>query len=215
MKKLGMILLILTLLVTACGNKDTNKEVDNGSSQDNSKNSTETQDEVAQNKEDGSEDTAKEETEKEDTQKEELQKHENIKISVEEAFDMYLDKYPNTKINEIEFELEDDHYEYEIEGYDGNKEYELKINANSGEILEEDEDTEDEEQGELKRDDLGNVDKYLKEALADAGDGFWLDEYELKVKSNYTKFDIEVKNDKGDKIKYKYDFNSGELLKKE
>lgn len=205
MKKLGTILLILTLLLTACGNKDTNKEVDNGGSQDNSKNAAEAQDEVAQNKEDGSEDTAKEE----------IQKHENIKISVEEAFDMYLDKYPNAKINEIEFELEDDHYEYEIEGYDGNKEYELKINANSGEILEEDEDTEDEEQGELKRDDLGNVDKYLKEALADAGDGFWLDEYELKVKSNYTKFDIEVKNDKGDKIKYKYDFNSGELLKKE
>lgn len=139
--------------------------------------------------------------------------YEEIKVSVEDAYDMYKDKYPDAKINEIEFEYKHNTYEYEIEGYDGTMEYEMKIDAISREILDESSDHESDEHGEISRDQLADIDKYLKLAFEDAGEGYFLDEWKLKVKDDYVKFEVELKAD-GKKVKYKYDFETGELLEK-
>jgi len=55
----------------------------------------------------------------------------------------------------------------------------------------------------------------LIRGLEDAGSDYWIDEWELKAKSNYTKFEVELKSDNGDEIEYKYDYKTGELLKKD
>ena len=138
--------------------------------------------------------------------------YDQIEVSVEDAFDQYKDEHPDAKVNEIELELEDDTYEYKLEGYDGNTQYEMTIDAFSGEVLADEKESENDEEGEIEKADLDKIDEYVNEALEDAGDDYWVKEWELKIKSDYVKFDVELKNDDGDKNKYKYDYESGELL---
>lgn len=188
MKRLSIILLIGALSLSGC-----QTDTPNGDSPNNTNNSEKQEDNV------------------ENIDK---TKYENIKVSVKDAFDTFMEKYPDAKINEIELELKHDTYEYEIEGYAGNVEYEVTIDAFTREILEEEESHEDDEKMEIKRAQLDKVDEYVKEALADAGDKYWMDEWELKAKSDYVKFDIELKTDDGAKLKYKYNYETGELLEK-
>lgn len=216
MKKLWIILLVLVMVLVGC---EADKS-DPGPNQPNDNNANEDidqpdKDQDSDENEDAN-DSNHEDSEGEDEAKGDLIKYKDkdIDVSVQEAFNIFKDKYPNAKINEIELEHEDEGYEYEIEGYEGNTQYELKINAHSGDILDDEKEKEDDEHGDIEEADLDKVEKYLKEAFEDAGDGYWLDEYELKSKSDYVKFDIDLKNDDGDKIKYKYNYETGELLEK-
>lgn len=139
----------------------------------------------------------------------------DIQVSVQETFDIFMEKYPNARINEIELEFKDTTYEYEIEGYEGDTEYALKIDAFTKEIVKEEKSVESGEIDEIRKEDLDKIDYYVEEALKDASDGYWVKEWKLKVKSDYVKFEIELKNDNGDKIEYKYNYETGELLGKD
>ena len=54
-----------------------------------------------------------------------------------DAFKTYMKKFPNTKVYKIEFEKEKGKFIYEIEGFNENKEYEIKIDIKTGKIIEE------------------------------------------------------------------------------
>lgn len=53
-----------------------------------------------------------------------------------DAVSMYFDTFPNSYIESIAMEEEDGRYEYEIEGFDSENEYDLTIHADNGSILE-------------------------------------------------------------------------------
>lgn len=132
----------------------------------------------------------------------------------QEIFDVFMGKYPNAKVNEIELEREGGKYQYEIEGYEGSTKYELRIDATTKEILKEKRENNKNEYGEIKRDQLDKVDQYVKKALDDSGEGYLLKEWKLKAKNDYIEFTIELENNKGKEIKYKYNYETGELLGK-
>lgn len=207
MKK-PIMLLSLSLFLAGCQTGENNTD-DTPDDQD-------TTEEVEDNEDNNEESEQKDETDQEDTEEEtDTTDYDNIKVSVQDAFDVFTDKYPDANINEIELELENGSYEYELEGYEGDTEYELTIDAFSKEILDEDEDNESDERGKLEKDQLDDVEKYVKEALDDAGSDYWVDEWELKVKDDYIKFDIDLKTDNDDKLEYRYNYETGELLEKE
>lgn len=207
MKK-PIMLLSLSLFLAGCQTGENNTD-DTPDDQD-------TTEEVEDNEDNDEESEQKDETDQEDTEEEtDTTDYDNIKVSVQDAFDVFTDKYPDANINEIELELENGSYEYELEGYEGDTEYELTIDAFSKEILDEDEDNESDERGKLEKDQLDDVEKYVKEALDDAGSDYWVDEWELKVKDDYIKFDIDLKTDNDDKLEYRYNYETGELLEKE
>lgn len=141
-------------------------------------------------------------------------KYEDIQVSVQDAFDIFMEKYPNAKINEIELEREDNSYEYKIQGHEENVEYELKIDAFTEEILEVEKDHEDDEKGEILREGLDKIENYVNESLEYAGTGYWVDEWQLKAKNDYTEFEVELESDAGEDLKYKFDYESGVLLEK-
>lgn len=202
-----MLLLVFSLYISGCQNNEMpdveDSEIDSTEEVQNQENNeTEENDTVDQEDENTDEDV-------------DTTDYSNINVTVHDAFDLFMDEYPNAKINEIELEREHNTYEYQIEGYEGTTEYELKIDAFTKEIISRDEDHEEHETGELKREQLDDIEKYVKEALDDAGSGYFVDEWELKVKSDYIKFEIEVENDDGDDIEYKYNYETGELIEKD
>ena len=58
------------------------------------------------------------------------------------------------------------------------------------------------------------VDKYMDEALKDAGQGFEAGEYEVEFEDGKYLVKVEVVNGNKD-ITYKYDFESGKLIEKD
>lgn len=206
MKKMTMLLLVFSLYISGCQNNET-PDVDD----------TETDSaEEVQNQEENDTNTEEQKTEDTDIDEDvDTTDYNHIKVTVHDAFDLFMDEYPDATINDIELEREHNTYEYQIEGYEGTTEYELKIDAFTKEIISQGEDNDEHESGELKREQLDDVEKYVKEALDDAGAGYFVDEWILKVESDYTKFEIEVENDAGDDIEYKYNYETGELIEKD
>lgn len=201
-----MLLLVFSLYISGCQNNET-PDVDD----------TETDSaEEVQNQEENDTNTEEQKTEDTDIDEDvDTTDYNHIKVTVHDAFDLFMDEYPDATINDIELEREHNTYEYQIEGYEGTTEYELKIDAFTKEIISQGEDNDEHESGELKREQLDDVEKYVKEALDDAGAGYFVDEWILKVESDYTKFEIEVENDAGDDIEYKYNYETGELIEKD
>lgn len=206
MKKMTMLLLVFSLYISGCQNNET-PDIDD----------TETDSaEEVQNQEENDTNTEEQKTEDTDIDEDvDTTDYNHIKVTVHDAFDLFMDEYPDATINDIELEREHNTYEYQIEGYEGTTEYELKIDAFTKEIISQGEDNDEHESGELKREQLDDVEKYVKEALDDAGAGYFVDEWILKVESDYTKFEIEVENDAGDDIEYKYNYETGELIEKD
>lgn len=72
------------------------------------------------------------------------------KVTLNRAVAIFMEKYPNSRIEEVEFNKEFGDYTYKIKGDDGQTEYELRIHSDSETILKE----------ESKNDDHGE-DDYL------------------------------------------------------
>lgn len=142
-------------------------------------------------------------------------------ISVEDAIATYQKEMPNTDITDISIDSSFGNYFYEINGMDDNKEYELKIDADSGEVKEKrDEKLDRDEQNGVKRNedklDLANLkslDDITNAAILAAGGGEatdWSLEKELSV--NY--WEVKVKNGKQEH-EVKIDAQTGDVLSSE
>lgn len=217
MKKLWIILLVVVMVLVGCqadnGGQGSQEPDDNNSGEN--INGSENNGQDSQDNEDKNDPNSNDSGDEGESEGELVKyKDKDIEVSIQEAFDRFMEKFPESNINEVELEYKHNSYEYKIEGYGDRTQYELKIDAYSGDILDEEREREDDEHDGIKKEDLDKLDKYLEEVFKDAGSGYWLDEYELKAKSAYVKLDIELKNDQGNELKYKYNFDTGELLEK-
>lgn len=62
-------------------------------------------------------------------------KNATINISQSDAINKFNEKFGSKSIKEIEVKNKKDKYIYEVEGFDSEKEYKVKIDANTGKIL--------------------------------------------------------------------------------
>lgn len=199
-KNLSLILLT-SLLLGACGNKeakpaedvkqeasqveDTNTGVKEVSDDDKDTSDKEKAPEVAMNMEDA------------------------VKIFHEHNFgDASADSF---NFDKLKVEILDKDIIYSIEGFKDGKEYQLKIN-NNGEILEEE--IEDDDDNKKLAIDLtkiiSGVDAWEKALEGEARD-VKVKEYELKIEDNKTVYEVELDNGKDVKI----DATTGEIIERD
>lgn len=138
-----------------------------------------------------------------------------IKFSAIDIYDKYLEEFDGVSLYNIELSLQQLGYVYELEGSDANDEHEVTYDAISGEKIKYEKDTKDSTKVALTKEDLLKIENLFNDAHADAGDTYRLDEWTLKVKDGIKLFEIELKDASRHEIEYKYNLDSGELLKKD
>jgi len=187
--KYGASALVLATVLTACGGENAQKAKDNAKD---AKNNTEAAvTEEAEKTKDNVED-------KIDDLKTGIEEKE-FNISLDDAVDKFKETFPSegVDVSSVELDEDDDNYVYDIQGFDENKEYEAKIDAESGEVLAQEEETDEEVKDNVAIDFVSIISP--KEAMDKA-----LENNEGYVKS----YEIES-NDEG-KLVYKINVEDGD-----
>ena len=130
------------------------------------------------------------------------------------AFDIYMSKYPTTKVRKIELDSDRGVYAYKVKGYENGIEYELKLDPVSGDIIKEEVEKENnlDKDGEIKRANVEKVEGFVNKLLEESGENSKLDEWTLKAKDGRLMLEIEVDLPNDNDIKHTYDLETGELV---
>lgn len=139
-------------------------------------------------------------------------------ISLEDAIKVFTDKYPEANIEDISFDVDNNVAKYEIEAFDDSNEYDMEIAAKDGSIIKDN--FEKDNTANKKAIDtslISKVDDFVAETIKDAGSDYYLDSYSMDYEETgaYTQLEVEVKNSNGKDIEYKYNMETGELIKKD
>lgn len=167
---------------------------------------------VEEQEETTDEKTATEETVTEETDVLEND-YENIKVTPEEAFDTFMDKYPDAKVKKVQLEQEMGGYVYKVEGFEGTMEYEIEIDPFDGSITKELSETDDDmDDMEITREHVEKVKMLVDEALADAGAEARLEEWTIEMDDGRAELDIDIDKKGLDDEEHTYDVETGELI---
>lgn len=141
-----------------------------------------------------------------------MRHYSNLKVSPKEAFDLYLEKYPNTIVKEIELESKTNLYK--IKGRDQEKEYKVYIDPETGVIAKVVEQLSKGLYTEINRENTGKIQDLVNKTFEDVGANSQLVEWSLDIDDGMLELSVEVKLENNDKVKYKYNLASGQLLKR-
>ena len=135
--------------------------------------------------------------------------YEDITLSPEDVFDKFMELHPDTKINQVDLDKELMDYQYVVEGYDAENDYEVKINPVDGEVISDDMEAAelDDEKGEITKEHLAKVDSLIDKAIEEDASDSRLDEWNVYVEDGKVMIDIEI-----GATEYSYDMDSEELI---
>lgn len=137
----------------------------------------------------------------------------DIKITPEEAFDIYMEKYPDTKVKQVQLDEEMGNYLYKVEGFKDYTEYELEIDPIDGSILKEHmEEDDDMDSLEITRANVEKVAALVDRALAESGEDAKLEEWTIEIDDGIVELEIEIDKKGLDDVEYKYNVETGQLL---
>ncbi|WP_019131907.1 PepSY domain-containing protein [Peptoniphilus obesi] len=191
------------LLLTACNKADNAATVNN--SPEKTENNTKVESNVTNNTSATTNDKAVTSNTGIDYTSDSLYANPNVKLTAKEAADVLLAKYPNAKIKDISFDS--DTFEYEVTGIDGTTEYELEINPETGDIIRESQESEN-EKFFLSDEQILKVEKLLEVAVNHSGNDFKVNEYGISFDDGICELEIELKNADGAEVEYKYDVDT-------
>ncbi|MGC6767567.1 PepSY domain-containing protein [Enterococcus sp. LJL51] len=146
---------------------------------------------------------------------------EGIERSAEEAIKAYQEAYPDTSVTSLELDTSFGSYYYEVKGMDDNAEYEVKINAKTGELAKEKEERldADEQNGverkseELSLEGILSIDEAAAAALKAVGQGEAI-EWSLEREMSTTYWEVKVVNGRSE-ASVKLDAKTGAILETE
>lgn len=141
-------------------------------------------------------------------------KYEDIVLSPGDALDIYKEKYPDTRVKEIELKLDSASYIYEVEGHDDEKECEIYIDPSDGTILEVREKFFRGTHRQISRENTEGIKDMLAKALEDAGGKSYIHEWLLEIEDGILELKISVRFQDGQEIRYMYDLAKGKLINK-
>lgn len=141
-------------------------------------------------------------------------KYEDIKISPSDAFEIYMEKYPKTKVKEVELELKSNSYVYKIKGYDDEKKYEIYVDTANGSITQTKEEIFQGKHRDIDKKNTEKIQELVDKALKDSGENSEINEWSLEIEDRSLELKVKINLENQDKIEYKYDLDSGELVKK-
>lgn len=137
----------------------------------------------------------------------------NIQIKAEEAFDIYMEKYPTTKVKKIQIEKEMGKYIYEVEGFEGNKEYEIKIDSTDGTITKDHVETDDDmDDMEITRANVEKVAAIVEKALSEVGEDAVLEEWTIEFDDGIVELEVEIDGAGFDNQERTYNVETGQLI---
>lgn len=136
----------------------------------------------------------------------------DIKFTPEEAFDKFMELHPEAKIESLDLDKGLMDYQYVVEGYDTENEYEVKINPVNGEVISDETEMAelDDENGEITKEHLAKVDSLIDKAKAEDASDSELNEWDISVDDGRVVIDIEIGT-----IEYSYDMDTEELIEKD
>lgn len=134
--------------------------------------------------------------------------------TMEEAVDIFYDHFKDDSINikSIKLDFFNEALDYVIEGFKDGNEYELRIAAPNGEVVEEKTDKDDD--NDEKALDLKNIitaKEAMEKALEGQKEGAWVVEYELEIDDGKAVYDIDVENGEDMKV----DATTGEIIERD
>ena len=187
--KVGFISLSTLALLAACGNNGSDQ-----SSEDQPEDQQEEQlpEEDTNEAEEKSDDKTNEETTDEETTASDGVLSMKFSVSFDDAVKQFHDTFgADINIDEIEFDNDRDTYYYNIQGWDEENDYELEIDANSGDVREES------VEKDTDQDDILELDQYITPTEAmqkaiDASDTDVVDEWSLEFENGRPIYDIEM-----------------------
>lgn len=132
------------------------------------------------------------------------------------AFDGFKKLHADAKVESFQLEVENGKAYYKVDGYDAEKEYEVVVDAVTGDIVKDEFEAENtsNKTADIQLDMIESVDKYMEEALKDAGQGYEAGEYEVEFDDGKYEVKVEVVNGNKD-ITYTYDLETGKLIEKD
>lgn len=193
----------LALTLTACGPK--NEKADNTNAKNNAAVEANANKNASKNKADAQ---TKEETA--------INKGAVANLDRGIAFDGFKKLHANAKVESFQLEVENGKAYYKVSGYDAEKEYEVTVDAVTGDIVKDEFEAENTsaKTADVQLNMIEAVDKYMDEALKDAGQGFEAGEYEVEFEDGKYVVTVEVVNGTKD-ISYTYDYETGKLIEKD
>lgn len=209
MKKKLILVVGLGLLLTACGNK----EIVNNTNNKNVENKTENSVNIEKNS------SKKDET---NIQNKEITNngnvsYEDISITPEEAARIFKNKNLNVNIKEVSLELKSGSYVYELSGYNETGKHKIKLNPATGSIISEKSETGKNlvQDFAISDDHLSKINSLVDQSLKDAGDGYFLDEWEIELDDGIIELKVELKDNSSNEIEYEYNVETGVLIEKD
>lgn len=197
-KRLALMALMSAGILGACGTgTDTGSEDQSSATQETT--TDDQADDTSSEASSSSESTSSEESSGNNENQNNQQGINNQEFSIllEDAVQIFNDTNPGASIESIQFDDDDDEtYEYDIDGFDGTNEYELSIDANSGETRdqESDEDNDDDNDDEaLNFDNLISPQEAMDIALNEIGSGH-VEEWELDMNDGRPTYEINLEN---------------------
>lgn len=132
------------------------------------------------------------------------------------AYDGFKKLHPDAKVESFQLEVENGKAYYKVDGYDAKNEYEITVDAVTGDIVKDEFEAEDTsaKTADIQLEMIEAVDKFMDQALKDAGQGFEAGEYEVELDNGVYVVSVEVVNGNKD-ITYEYEFETGKLIEKD
>lgn len=119
-------------------------------------------------------------------------------ITLDQARQTFYDTFgENINIDEIEFDEDRGVYEYDISGWDDGNEYDLEINAETGEITEQSTEKDDDQDYIIEFDNLITPQEAMQIAADESGSDY-ITEWSLEEEQGVTAYEIDIEN--GDDI---------------
>lgn len=132
------------------------------------------------------------------------------------AFDGFKKLHADAKVESFQLDIENGKAYYKVDGYDAENEYEVTVDAVTGDIVKDEFEAENtsNKTADVKLEMVEAVDKYMEESLKDAGQGYEAGEYEVEFDDGKYEVSVEVVNGNKD-LTYTYDYETGKLIEKD
>lgn len=206
--KLAFLALISTGVLGACGtdsSNDTNSEEQSSSAQESS---------MSSQSEDVSSESATESSSNNSESAQGINEQE-FEISLDDAIQIYNETHPDSSIETIDFDEDNGKYEYDFDGFDDANEYELSVDATSGESIDKDTDNDDDNDNEvLNLENIVSPQDAMTTALEEVGSGY-VDGWQLDTENNLTVYEISIENSQDDDDDIIINAETGEFIRRD
>lgn len=117
-----------------------------------------------------------------------------FEITLDEAVQIFFDTFPDAEgIDYVEFDIDDGRFEYEIDGFNATTEFELTVDAETGETYDQSEENDDDSKTAIDFDAIISPQEAMANALDEVGSGY-IKEWDLETDDGQTVYEIDVEN---------------------